>query len=714
MQSLHKVHSGEESYSPFWMENKTFDDNLISDFWIKKLNQDKNTSDLNKALRSVSEDQINNLKKETIICWFEKIFPKHKDESAVDNQIMFDNVNYSKQLDPGLKKVLNNYKENRAFCELMSLEESLYGENTVLFEENASKTLRDILRKEKEITEKFNKNLLNPILNFNSTPEEKQKACEIMFLFLDKKLKTDSTEEAKETLEAIDEFKNACKKGYERKNIGDTKESWIKLYKITNEYWFKNYFPKLMEGEVEKMLFVEKAFVKKPELRSIKSLNGFTLDQKYFVAKYYENQKHNFDKDDPMEKILTDRTILDKAQIIDEMIKKEKVDTDIFSSLVNEMSDIIKYQIGTDKLETYKIGGRNKEEETDLLSLYLQTTGQNSILLYPGAKAKKIESLEKIPEEEFILIADKLKRDWKNIYLPAKTDKEVELQSYKSSTHVQMLDELKKVNINLDDIKLKLDNITINIVDAVGKLDNIYLKFDDLEKSISSMQQQSHLKLESMQDGLDNLSPEESRELLKAWKEQGGKLTEIFIKNTKDEPTKKMFSDLNKSINNANNPRDIVNALQNYLPISISSNLVGQFFNKVKNNSHNLLGHTSGAMALQAPTEIAVQNLDDLISPEAQRIFADFTQGSVMGGTAAGLHEVLDPDVVNSSLAGAAGTTTAIVGAKAVGAAGGIKALGASLMTPQTAAIALFVASLYSIYRGNKLNQQFTDMYFGE
>lgn len=429
-----------------------------------------------------------------------------------------------------------------------------------------SEIAQSLLNKEVALTRKFNQDTYEKFTSPNSNQEERLEAFALSLAFLSLAIKNSDSKKLSEILTAIANFKNAVEISSFQDNSQALVESTKRLFDLSCEYWKKEYLPPIIDEEIGKIIFIENAASKHKTLQDLKVFRELPLDEKYFVAQYFENQNGIVYSDDPMLEILQNRTIPDISSIISEMRKKASIDNDDFLSKINNLNGLLKTPQGVTELSCYYVGDKNLENSISLLTLLLLIMNKPELIEEQDFD-KIADSFKDVPEEEVTGAAELIKQEWQNSYLPAIIDKEAMFKAHETDANTQIIKELKQINENLGKIVIRLDDISISLNQLVTNMDRLYAKFDNPQEKTKELSQAGALYIEAMKDGMANLTPEQSKQLLNAFKTEGVRYLDVLSDKTSDPESKKMINGLKQTIYKANNPSTVVARLENYAPI---------------------------------------------------------------------------------------------------------------------------------------------------
>ena len=461
--------------------------------------------------------------------------------------------------------------------------------------------IQSLFRKEVMLSQRYENQTFGKFSDPNATNDEKLKAFATALVFLSMSMKKASPAELKETLKNIAEFKSATNTAIDEDDADKNRTQTKNLFDTAKQYWSKKHLPELMDEEIKKMIFIENAINNNDTLQGLKTFKDLSIDEKYFVAQYFENQKGAHHHDDPMVDILTNRTIPDITAVIQEMQKKVSVDESAFFGEINNVFDTIQDEEGIERLAHFNVSGRNSDDNMSLLNLYLMILGKGE-LTEETDHSKILEFFSSVSKADIEDANKMLKEGWRDTILPAKVDKEAAFKAYETDADTQIIKELEKINENLGKIVIKLDDISISLHQLVANVDRIYAKFDNPVQKSEELQQKNRLYVEAMKSGVDNLSPEESKKVLEAFKTDGIRYLDVLLEKTTSPENKKAINDIKQTIYRANNPSTVVARLEGYAPILVMNQAMNLGRKAV---THAAKEQAAGGTAAMSGTSIA-------------------------------------------------------------------------------------------------------------
>ncbi len=448
---------------------------------------------------------------------------------------------------------------------------------------------RILTKRKTDFIDEFNKNAQDLYYSHQSTNEDKIKAVKFAYSFI-----SDKAKKYKEP-ETLEDYLNSLNLSVKYGHTVFADNSIINMFKEAKEYWEKEYLPILLQKENEHILFVEQAMKKLPLLNELKGFQDLSISDKFFVAKYFEINNYKVFRDDPMTKIITDHTIKNKEELLNEIRQKIVIDTEIFEEKLNQIPELILSENGIDNMSTYVIKGKNKDDETSLLNLFLVALNKKD--LYGNNKNTLLAYFQTLSETDINKAIDNIRKIWFMTYIPLKLENETTYQAYKTDIHVRNNNELKKINKQLEQINIKLDKISMSLTDYISNLDSVSSKFQNPVEDSIEIQRNTGMQIEEMLSSVDKLSDEEEQKLMDAFKDDGIKYLDILLSNTKDKAVENMLKDLKTVIKEEKRPSMILARLEGYATMSVMSSLIHGNSHIAAASAAHSLNSVSGASA---------------------------------------------------------------------------------------------------------------------
>lgn len=541
--------------------------------------------------------------------------------------------------------IIKKYAANPNLKKLLEMEKTASSNDAVI---------QSILGRETLLIKKYDAQTYDKFIDSNSSNEEKLNAFGVALVFLSSAMKKADSKELKQILDAICDFRNSVSSMDSLLN-GDCSNETKRLFDIAKEYWYKYELPELMDSEFQKMIYIEEATNQNEILQNSKTYINLPIDEKYYVARYFQNQKGTIKQDDPMIDILSNRTIVDTASVIREMANKISVDESSFYNEINNSYSSIRSEDGIDRFSKYNLSGKNQDDDISLLNLYLLLFDRSDLTL-ESDKSRIADFFSGISDEQLQEANNAIIEEWEQNYLPEKMDREASFKAYETDVNTQIIKELKQINENLGHIVVKLDNISISLDQIVSNMDRMYAKFENPSVQTQELQQTNALYIEAMKSGLANMTPEQAQRVMQAFKNDGIKYLDAIESKTTNPQNKAMINNMRQTIYKSSNPMSVVSRLEGYAPILMLNQGLTIGRKAIMRNAHRIAEHRLMQQGMTA--------------------------------------------------------TAAKQAATAEAAAGGV-GLSASTIAATAAASAL-VVGMYGIYKASNIHNQFSDLYFGE
>jgi len=405
LNSLNEVRYSDKTYTEFWQNNAKIGSTKISEL-IKSIT---NNSDINDVIKNSNEETYSLIKDKLTQLWLE-------------NELETSNKK------PKQKEYNFDYK---------------IGEAYQLFDENS----------------------LNIIFSTKHSDESKINAFKFLNDYVLEKLKKENGENLSETYQRLYNINSAIKEKQSYESMDLLKNEIVDFYKLAKEGFDKNHMSKLLEIEYNKVMFIQENEKEIPDLKRITGYQNFNTEQKFFISYYFNNLSKfiqndgafKIAKDDFLRLIISDRNIETPEEIINSIFASvDNIQNNYYYDLDNyymllqnsEFNKDIKFPTRT----TY-----NPNDNLSYENLYLQKLNKPQLMCLSTEEQRNF--LRTLTEDEFLMLNDKIKEDWKQNELPFVMFKQVRKHSYNSSIAVNICNELKKVNENLSDIKIKMDSM---------------------------------------------------------------------------------------------------------------------------------------------------------------------------------------------------------------------------------------------------------------
>ena len=433
LNSIKDVQYGESQFSSYWSENSYIGSKKTVDIINKATNTDPE-QDINKTLKNLDYEEVNKLRQNLIIEWF-------KNETEILNNSDNNVHKNNKQLYAELEKRIGKF-ETRKF---LKEQESFY-------------------------TREFNKVTIDKILNNKNTKEQKLEAVNAVLGYIENQLKTEDSLSMESHLETISKVQQHLKQGINKESVDFVENDFKALYEIAISDWQKASLPSLINRSLTRAIYVNDAEKNTPVMTTIPGYSELSLEQKYFVARYYSKNNNEL-KNNMLKQIIQDRDIMDPSVIIDTISLKIESDRQKYFNQLDTFYDYLKDRQVKQDLEIPEVSITHKKGSFSFIDTYMFEL--NKLDEYFNKSTKdKLNYLSTLTQDELLLANNKIKQQWDENELQYLLETEVRKQAKYTSINTKMYEELQKINVNLNDIKIKINNISFTLKDLI---DNKYI-----------------------------------------------------------------------------------------------------------------------------------------------------------------------------------------------------------------------------------------------
>ncbi|MCM1339707.1 MAG: hypothetical protein NC191_08555 [Muribaculaceae bacterium] len=439
LNSIKDVQYGKSQFGNYWRENSYIGNTKTSDI-ISASTGTNPEQNINEVLKNLDYEGNNKLREDLIVEWF-------KNETET--------INKSYEIVHQNNKQLFAILENR------------------LGKFNAKKFLK---QQESHYTSEFNKATIDKIFNNKMSNDQKLEAVEALLNYLENQLKTEDSKSMEVHLDTILNVQKHLKQGIHKESADYIENDFKALYNIAISDWQKNSLPTLINQSLTKAIYIDNAEKKTPVMLTIPGYSELSLNQKYFVAKYYE-ANNNSSKDNMLKQIIQDRDILDPSIVIDTLSLKIDSDRNKYFTQLDTFYDYLKNKQTNPDLEIPEISIAHRKDTFSFIDMYLFELDKLGDYFDKSTK-DKLNYLSTLTQDELQLANNKIKQQWDENELQYLIESEVRKQAKLTSINSKMYEELKQINVNLNDIKIKIDNISFTLKDL---LDNKYILKDETE-----------------------------------------------------------------------------------------------------------------------------------------------------------------------------------------------------------------------------------------
>lgn len=468
LNSLDTVRYSRKQYSKYWEENSKIGDNPTAEIIRDAANTPSER--INKIVKQSDEKTYEKIKNQIIKKWFES---------------EFDNIKQA-DLDIPMKENIET---------LSNLTNQSYADTFVMNEKIS-------------LCKEFNQRTKEKILSQDTSDEQKLDGFKILLEYVEKKLLEDKGENLKKDFDTVYAVKKCFDYAKDKESLLFAQTGIKMLHNMAFQKWEKDNFKKAINTKLEKEIFTKKEEKENKKLHYFQNYPNFDTDSKYFVARYYNarylvNNIYDYDNMDYLLQIINDRhntkTPLDIIRGIGTTLNNNK---NVYFHQLDSFYDLL---LSKKLYPDMNLPQREVQTPNDKLSfadLYLEKLGKIDSFKR-SSEDEKLKYLTTLTKDEIALLNEQIKKDW---YL--KDEKyaildEVSRQAKATSVFLGMYEELKKINLNLDEIKIITSEAAYSLKDV---LENRTLLS-------SSINENSNIKLSSqiaeMQRQYRNATPEQ-------------------------------------------------------------------------------------------------------------------------------------------------------------------------------------------------------------
>ncbi len=432
LNSLDDVRYSRKHYSDYWERNSKIGDKFTAN--IIRAAADAPYDRINKIVKQSDEKSFKKIKNQLIKTWF---------ESAVES--------ISKE------KTDNEINEN--ITTLANLTNQTYANTFVMNEKVA-------------LFKDFNNNTKEKILSYATSDEQKLNGFKILMEYVEKKLLEDKGEDLKKDFETLFAVKKSFNYAKEKESFVFANSAIKALHNLAFQKWEKDNFKNAINAKLEKEIFTKKEEKENKKLHYFQNYPNFDTDSKYFVARYYNarylvNNIYDYDNMDYLLQIINDRhntkTPLEVIRGIGITLNENK---NVYFRQLDNFYDLI---LAKKEDSTVDLPQREVQTPNDKLSfadLYLEKLGKID-LFKKCSEDEKLKYLSTLTRDEISILNEEIKKEW---YL--KDEKyaildEISRQAKATSVFLGMYEELKKINLNLEEIKIITSDAAYTLKDVL-------------------------------------------------------------------------------------------------------------------------------------------------------------------------------------------------------------------------------------------------------
>lgn len=489
--SLNQVRNNRGVYTDFWKQNSKIGDKQTADIIFETLKT--NGSDINKAIQKASKKDFDKIQSSLILNWYSSVLQE-------EPKSIYDAINEGNK---------ETYKT------LVSLTS-----------QDTAKKYSDSLKN--SFYEDFNKRTIDKIFNEKLGNEKKLQGFSEIVLYVEDSLNKDLPETLSKNLKVINQTQNNLQTAIDKESISYFKNDIKNLYNISINSWEEKELPFLLNNMMTKQIYNINAENQNPRIKNFQNYAGLSIEQKYFVSKYYSIKNNNYEDNDLLKIMIDDRNIDNPASIIDAMSLKIDNDRDVYFKKLDNFSELLDFRKYNPSVDIPERITQNPDDYFTFINMYLYVLGKLDEY-QKHSDESKLEFLSTLTKEEIKLASGEIKDLWTKEELPFAIQSEVRKQANLTSINKKMFDELVKVNLNLNDIKIKMDNFTYSLKDLI---ENKYIIKDSNE--IIKINQNASSLVSEAERKYNAMSEEQKADADKSLQETLPLIIDNLIKNESD------------------------------------------------------------------------------------------------------------------------------------------------------------------------------------
>lgn len=592
--SVDEVRCSSKIFSSYWQKNSLIGETKTLNIIQDSLNAQ--SLDINHLIKKASAKDYLTIKNSLIKSWFKEIL-----ESVPSEKISEENLKLNCQ-------------------KLSQLKDANYTKNFVLQQKN-------------ELYKSFNNNTKEKIQSFATNTEQKTNSFKLMLSYFESKLLNDTGDALQRDYDNVYTIKNILSNAKEKESLVYAMSGIKQMHAMAFEQWEKQNLNSTINNKLEKEIYSKESENKNPKLLYFQNYTNFDTDEKYFVSKYFETKynygkKYNFDDKDYLLQIINDRNnTKTPKQTIKEISIKLDQDKKIYFSQLDSFSDLLQERANNDEALIPERRMENPYDKMTFADVYISKM-EKMDKFKRSSETEKLNYLSSLTDDEFAILNESIKADWLKNEFPYALLAEVSREANKISVFTNMYDELKKINLNLDEIKIKTGEISQSLKMVVENQTLLISKLDEnsKEKVVGTIIE--------MENTYHSMTPEQK---IKAEKEIGETLPSIIdsvISQQKDPQTIKQLMGLKEQC------------------VKKTQGSMQRTFDFMKNMliSRSILGGFSGGKSyltnrLTSSSAIGAQ---DLVSPDAM---ANAASGLSSGGLLSTLGTAAASNPVTATIA---------------------------------------------------------------
>ena len=551
--SLDNIQSGVEKMGSYFIHNSKIGDKNTIDIINEILHLD-NIESIPQKLTCMDYSNYSEIRNNLIIEWFKE---ELKEKTTELDKIKISN----KELEAELNTRLGQLQTKKIIINAISNSLSEFKNMTIdkIFKENVSDT-------------------------------DRLTAVYTLLDYLEICLKEATNSELEVNLDTILNVHKQLDYAKNRETLSSATHAFSELYQIAIKHWKEHELPYMINKELRSNLIIYETELKFQQIKSIPGYDELSTDSKAFVANYY--CKTNNTNNNLLNQIIKDRNILNPSPIIEAMNLKIINDRNYLFSNIDNFYEILHNEQELLEKSAQLTTPQRKNQLSILNHFILILDGSCNLFYKPNTE--QIKYLSTISKEELRLAGNEIKRNWIDNEQKYAIETEVRRQANLTSINQKMYEELKNININLNDIKIQVNDISYTLKDIIDNKATI--KGAETPDIII---QEAYAKISEAQRAYSIMTPQNQAIADKKMQEVLPVIIDNVSKNTTNT---KLLEQLSLAKSKCKTSPRAARDTFNMLKTIISGRLIVSGFDGCKKGVTSLLGKTHYSASLASTT----------------------------------------------------------------------------------------------------------------
>lgn len=545
LSSMDDVRFSKKRYSSYWEKNSKTGNNLTADIIRDTVNAPNER--INKIIKKSDDTTYQNIKNELIKKWFDstvKALSEKKHGSTINDNLL---------------------------------------KLTELTDENYAKTF---FNNEKiNLYKTFNSRTAEKILSPSTSEDEKINAWQILLQYVEAKLLEDKDENLKKDYDAIYSAENDLAIAQEKESTAYARSAIKTLHNLGFKQWEKTGFLNTINTKLEKEIITKTEEKENKKLHYFQNYPNFDTDTKYFVARYYNarylvNNIYDYDDMDYLLQIINDRhntktpqeVIRGIGAALNENKKVYFTQLDNFYDLVLARKYNPEINLPLRKVQT-------PNDKMSFADLYLEKLGKTDNFKR-CSEEEKLLYISGLTRDEITLLNNEIKSEWYSKDEKYAILDEVSRQAKNTSVFLGMYEELKKINLNIDEIKIITKDKALTLRNVL----------EDRTVLFSGIREESGIKLSSriaeMQREYERATPQQQSAMDKNLSDTLPALIKLLTEGQKDSGLNTQLKELSNVSKGKSSLNNTLNFVKNVL---IARTVTGGFSSSKNYLANHLL-----------------------------------------------------------------------------------------------------------------------------